>query len=381
MKHTKDISNFRIWYLTVIIISILISSASLQAQNYVTPTLLTTLSEEVDETSGLVNLNGEIWTHNDSGGEAELYQINTSTGEIIRTVEILDADNEDWEDITMDETYVYIGDIGNNDGNRTDLRIYRISRADLASNDVVEAEEISFFYSDQTSFEPNYHNTNFDCEALVHFQDQLYLFTKNWLDFETNCYVLPKTIGTHEAVLHSNFDVNCLISGATMMPSGNALTLIGYTSSGASYTWLSAGFASDDFFGGENTKLIWTLLSQIEGVCDAGPNDIYISSEKFSGLLDPTLYYLDISGFITGIEKNEDVPFLIYSSMGRIIIQGAYGETISGELQIFNTSGARIIAQIITEQSHVQLPINENGLFIVVLKMHGKQYSQKVLIP
>ena len=189
----------------------------------------------------------------------------------------------------MDDDYVYIGDVGNNDGSRTNLRIYRISRSDIADNDEVAAGKINFYYSDQTSFEPEYHNTNFDCEAIIHYQGQLYLFTKNWVDLKTNCYVLPKTTGNHEAMLLSEYNVSCLISGATMIPAKDALSLIGYNSSGVSYTWLFDGFGEDDFFAGESTKLVWTLLSQIEGVCDAGQTDLYISSEAFSGILDPSL--------------------------------------------------------------------------------------------
>ena len=35
-------------------------------------------------------------------------------------------ENVDWEDITQDETHIYIADFGNNNGNRTDLKIYKI---------------------------------------------------------------------------------------------------------------------------------------------------------------------------------------------------------------------------------------------------------------
>ena len=140
---------------------------SVCSQNFITPTVITTLSSELNETSGLINLNGEIWTHTDNGGKTELYLIDISDGSIVRTVDIKDANNVDWEDITFDETYVYIGDFGNNDGSRTNLKVYRIKRQELASSNEVEAKKIEFSYSDQTSFEPSYHNTNLDCEAMI----------------------------------------------------------------------------------------------------------------------------------------------------------------------------------------------------------------------
>ncbi len=153
----------------ILVAFLLIFFQPLKSQNFITPSVVTTLSSTLNETSGLVNLNGEIWTHNDNGGETELYLINLNDGSIIRTVIVHEANNVDWEDIAADETYIYIGDFGNNDGSRTNLKIYRISRSDMASSNDVDAEKIHFSYSDQSSFEPNYHYTNFDCEALTLF--------------------------------------------------------------------------------------------------------------------------------------------------------------------------------------------------------------------
>src|SRR5690606_14700262 len=77
----------------------------------------------LDETSGLLFYNNTFITHTDSGGKAELYEVNPTTGAITRTVEITNATNGDWEDIAQDSTHIYIGDIGNNSGDRTDLKI------------------------------------------------------------------------------------------------------------------------------------------------------------------------------------------------------------------------------------------------------------------
>lgn len=353
-----------------------------EAQNYITPEYLTTLSAEVDETSGLIFLDGEIWTHNDSGGEAEIYQIDPSNGVIVRTVQVTDANNEDWEDITMDDDYVYIGDVGNNDGSRTNLKIYRISRSDLAVSDEVSSEKIKFSYSDQTSFEPEYHNTNYDCEGIIHYQDQLYLFTKNWIDLKTNCYVLPKTIGTHEAMLLSGFDVSCLVSGATMVPSKDALVLIGYAPSGVSYTWLFEGLGENDFFSGTNTKLVWTLLSQIEGVCDAGANDIYISSEEFSGILDPTLFYLDLSGFLTGIEVEQEPAFRVAARINSIEVTSIHGQGLSGMLSVYHADGSLIYTHFLDDQRSVSIPMKgQKGIFMVVLDNVQHRFTHKLILP
>lgn len=63
---------------------------------------VTTLPSIVQETSGIETTNPVyIWTHNDSGGEPELYKIDTF-GTLIKTIVIKNAQNTDWEDVTSD---------------------------------------------------------------------------------------------------------------------------------------------------------------------------------------------------------------------------------------------------------------------------------------
>jgi hypothetical protein len=119
-----------------------------------------TLPNNVNETSGLLFFDGKIITHNDSGGEPNLYEIDSLTGSLLRTIAINNASNIDWEAITEDETHIYIGDIGNNSGNRQDLCIYKILKTDYEKNTTVDAEKISFSYEDQTDFiQYKFHST------------------------------------------------------------------------------------------------------------------------------------------------------------------------------------------------------------------------------
>jgi len=120
------------------------------------------LPNEVAETSGLLFLNGKIITHNDSGDAPNLYELDSLTGNLLRTINISNATNLDWEDITEDETYIYIGDFGNNNGNRTDLKIVRITKADYLNSNSVTADFITFSYEDQTDFSIRTNQHNFD---------------------------------------------------------------------------------------------------------------------------------------------------------------------------------------------------------------------------
>ena len=78
------------------------------------------------------------WTHNDSGNGALLYAID-GTGAQLGVWNVSGARNKDWEDVSTfkdaaGKCYVLIGDIGNNELDRADLSIYRVSEPPVAAN-------------------------------------------------------------------------------------------------------------------------------------------------------------------------------------------------------------------------------------------------------
>ena len=118
-------------------------------------------------------INENLISHNDSGGENTLYEFDISTGNISGAVNIDNSVNIDWEDIACDSDYIYIGDFGNNNGNRTDLTIYKVSINDYLNNtdSSIVAEEINFSYSEQVTFISSPYSTNYDAEALISYND------------------------------------------------------------------------------------------------------------------------------------------------------------------------------------------------------------------
>src|SRR5665647_3174356 len=86
------------------------------------------LAGNLTETSGLISWNNQIWTHND-GDDINIYALDSTSGTIIKSYPINGTTNTDWEEISQDDDFVYIGDFGNNsNGNRTDLKIVRIAK-------------------------------------------------------------------------------------------------------------------------------------------------------------------------------------------------------------------------------------------------------------
>ncbi len=252
-----------------------------------TPVRLATLDDNLQESSGLITIDGRIFTHNDSDQKPVLYEIDI-LGQIQREIKIENAAIHDWEDIAQDDRYVYIGDIGNNLGNRKDLTIYKIEKEALLTKESVSAQKIYFKYSDQNNFTYNNFSTPFDAEALISYKNHLYIFTKNWENKITRVYKLPKESGSYtiEAVEEQQLDF--YVTGADYNQNIDALVLTGYGTKTAAKPHLIFyyDFHEDHFFEGESIDLQLTDIPrgfrQIEAVCFYGDDHLLLSSERFN---------------------------------------------------------------------------------------------------
>lgn len=244
------------------------------------------LPQLINETSGLVFFRDRIWTFNDSQGDAVLYALDTVSGKIQQTVRVANATNVDWEEITMDDNYLYIGDFGNNNGTRKDLCIYRIPLNQIPEQQdgTVDAEIINFNYPDQVSFLWNKQH-NFDCEAFVALNNQLYLFSKNRGDQHSKLYRLKNSPGIQEAELISSFDTRGLITGASLNRQDNEIVLTGYVMKvWTPFVWILFDYDGDDFFSGNKRRIDFLNLPtvQTEGVCYTSGKNLMISAEQTS---------------------------------------------------------------------------------------------------
>ncbi len=243
-----------------------------------------TLPDKVKENSGLLFFNGHIWTHNDSGGENAIFAIDTANGRIKRKVIIAKEHNHDWEELTQDTGYIYIGNFGNNFGKRQDLAILKVKKKAILNKDTVEAETIAFSYPEQTNFKARLFNHNYDCEAMISEGDSLYLFTKNRANKQTNLYRLPKSAGSYKARLIDSLNIKGLVTAATYHPNDKLLFLLGYhgTLSFEPFIVILYNYPGNAFFRGCQLKLHTNMssLGQTEGIFWHPPNKLFFSNEK-----------------------------------------------------------------------------------------------------
>jgi len=251
----------------------------------IVPTLLQELDDELEESSGLAYFGGKVWTVNDSENENIIYQINLQSGKAERRVRVTNAENIDWESLAQSETHLYIGDFGNNAGNRTDLVVLKIQKEDLLTKTEVTAEKIFFSYPEQTNFNDRWNSHNFDCEASFYSNGVLHLFTKNWENNNTDYYTLETKPGTLKADHHGSFDSEGLITGADINQSTGDIVLVGYENKGIfsqSFIWILSDYPEHNPFGGKKSKIMLGSpadLGQTEAIFIKGDNKGYISSE------------------------------------------------------------------------------------------------------
>ena len=347
------------------------------------------LPSKVKETSGLLFLNDKIITHNDSGDEANLYEIDSLSGNLLRTVFINNVTHTDWEDIADDESYIYIGDFGNNSGNRKDLKIFRILKSDFLTNNSISAEEISFSYEDQTNFdEPEYHN--FDAEAFVVYDDSFLIFTKNRYDFKTNVYKIPKTIGKHSAIKVSTANVKGLITGATLQ--NDNFMLCGYNTNLVPFLiYISFNRAPGDniFSSGFAKESLENELgqgSQVEGITSFDNGKYYISREYFSTKIggnqftfSQKLYeFTDERDFLLSTEKNDVEKLVlgpnptsskIYINSKKTIKKGA----------IYNTLGKKVL-EFTANLHEIDISSLSKGIYLLNIQFDDlKSINRKII--
>ena len=249
------------------------------------PTKATKLASTIKETSGLIFYNNLFWTINDSGGKPIIYAFNGENGKIIKKIKILFADNFDWESITQDSSYIYIGDFGNNSGTRKLYTIYKISKKLITNhrNCSVIPEVINFTYEDQTDFTKGHLQTAYDCEAFMCYKNKLYLFSKDWKTRNTRLYVLPKTPGNYKAKKLYNFKCDGLITGADISKDNKIVALIGYKNF-YPFMWIFTDFKNDNFFSGNTIRLNLNSIynAQTESITfkKADTDTLYVTCEK-----------------------------------------------------------------------------------------------------
>ena len=247
-----------------------------------TPEQKALLPEEVNETSGLFLHNGRLWTHNDSGGKPILYGLDTTTFQVVQKVTLAHVKNKDWEDVCTDGQHVFVGDFGNNKGQRKDLRIYVFPLTDIPveGNATIMVDSITFSFGDQTDFSKRRVH-DYDCEAMFATDENLYLLSKGWETGTTRLYRLSKKPGKQVAEVVNGFNSQGQISGADYDRENRILVIVGYVKT----IWKPFLYIIFDFddtgvnLANRRFEMPQWAGCQMEGICFFDDGRCFVSAE------------------------------------------------------------------------------------------------------
>ena len=199
-------------------------------------------SREIAESSGLVASRcneGILWTHNDSRNGAFIYAIDNK-GRKVGTWKVSGATNFDWEDIAASknekgECFLYIGDIGNNLRNRSELTIYRIKEPKVSKKARASDNEKPFRTKTAKAITFSYPKVRRNAETLmIHPKTgDIYILSKR-LSGASGVYKLPANRAEGNDVLQKvgDFSVpalpNGLLTGGEISPDGKRVILCDY---------------------------------------------------------------------------------------------------------------------------------------------------------
>ena len=189
-------------------------------------------SDEIEEISGIAasaRYPGLFWVHNDSGNGAEIFLINNKL-DILLTVTLKGVVNRDWEDIPVGpgpvdgKSYVYIGEIGDNNAADEYKYIYRLeepARPPAAKAMMVSSFDIITFQLPDGSK---------DCESLlVHpVTKNVYIISKR--EKPVYLYELKFPVATNDTVTARRvmpLPYRDIVS-ADFSPDGNAFIMKNY---------------------------------------------------------------------------------------------------------------------------------------------------------
>ncbi|MFL5810532.1 MAG: SdiA-regulated domain-containing protein [Flavisolibacter sp.] len=254
------------------------------------------LPAELKEISGIAKDGNFLWAITDNK-KRTIYKLDLS-GNLVQQIEVSNAAFEDVEAVTSDRDYVYVGDVGDNNGTRSTRSIMRIPKSSIGNNSQATAsgEMISFTFPDEGEVK-NKKSNNYDCEAMISFKDSLYVFTKRRDDMKTELYALPKSPGSYTARSISIFKTKGLVTDAAVNKSNNEIALVGYDEGHTKpFIWILSNFKGNDFFSGNHERFDLTnekqLDWQVEGISYGDGNHLFLSCEKTKDVRN-TVYSID----------------------------------------------------------------------------------------
>jgi hypothetical protein len=257
------------------------------------------LAEVIDykllEISGVVSgrkNKGLIYVHEDSGNSPVVFMFDKK-GKLKGMMRLSGINNRDWEDIAIGpgpidgETYIYVGDIGDNSAVRSSCRIYRFIEPQLTQDQLGKDFVVNISDFDIIDFQ--YPDGARDAETLMIDQESKDLIIVSKRDPQVRVYSLPypqKVAQMTTATFHGFLPLKRMLAGDISADNKEILM----KDDGSVYHWnVEDGNPIRTLFKQQPTRVAYIPEEQGEAV-GWDENGYFTISESRSNN-SPTLYY------------------------------------------------------------------------------------------
>ena len=249
----------------------------------------------LNEISGLEcsQLNGEMfWLHNDSGDSAQIFAMD-GNGHNLGRFKLSNIQNRDWEDIAIGpgpvegQSYIYIGDIGDNEAIYNYKYIYRFKEPKLDFNKIPcqgiidEIETITFQYPDGPR----------DAETLMidPLTKDLIIISKR--EDSVHAYILPYPQDTQSTIIPEQIATMPLtqLTAGDISESGTKIIIKNYDN--IFYWHRNPDQSLHDVFLEKPENLPYVREPQGEAICWSSDEKGYFTSSEEADGVEARLYF------------------------------------------------------------------------------------------
>jgi len=243
------------------------------------------LPEEVSETSGLFCTKDGAVTVNDSGNSSTLYFLNDQG--VVRKHTQLTFPNKDIEAITGNDDRFFIGDVGNNRGQRNFVTLRQVNRQTYKKE---QSYRLTYKNNNPSTNFP--YNHDYDAEALTLKNDTLVMFSKSWQSEIANVYEIARSPNSQTLSPVKTIDgLPGIITGADWDETNQQYVVVGYNSNLLGFLRPFLATLSESYVITGVNEL--EGFGQVEGVCVKTDGEIWLTQEA-SPLQDARLIRLKL---------------------------------------------------------------------------------------
>ena len=286
---------FMVWAMTLLLVGFLLADGAvadcpvfLDGQN-----MGTVESVYINEASGIAFSGknpGVLWVHNDSGDSARVFAMDIY-GNHLGIYNLTGAGAADWEDMAVGpgpdagESYLYLGDIGDNSALRSSVTVYRVPEPEVSTSQ----SPVNVNLSGTVSITLAYPDGARDAETLMVDPETKDIYVVSKRETPSRVYRAPYPQSTTSTITMQFKTVLPWgwATGGDISPSGDEILIRGYLS--ASLWGRPSGTDLWDAFASGECPVPLVSEPQGEAICFDSDADGYITTSE--GYYKPIYYF------------------------------------------------------------------------------------------